>query len=74
MGCNACFNFSKFNEFNRGKGALMASIGYHHNYIKIIMMCNRVSNFNWYQMPSWLIFGFLVGPHSRHKLQYVNID
>ena len=52
----------------------MASIGYHHNYIKIIMMCNRVSNFNRYQMPSWLIFGFLVGPHSRHKLQYVNID
>ena len=38
------------------------------------MMCYGVSNLNRYQMASWLIFGFLVGPHSRHKLQYVNID
>ena len=24
----------------------MESIGYYHNYIKIIMICNRVSNLN----------------------------
>ena len=24
----------------------MESIGYYHNYTKIIMMCNRVSNLN----------------------------
>ena len=60
-------------EFSSVRGALMESIGYYHNYIIIIMMCNRVYNLM-HQMPSWFIFGFLVGPHSRHKLQYVKID